>query len=66
MTPITLLVVDDHALVRAAISQALACHPEVKFVATAQDYTGAERQAAHLHPDIIWLDMHVARFDGIA
>jgi len=38
ITPIILLVVDDHALVRAAISQALSPQPEVKLVATAQDY----------------------------
>lgn len=66
MTPITLLVVDDHALVRAAISQALACHPEVKTVVAVQDYVRGEAQAVQIHPDVIWLDIHVARLDGIA
>jgi two-component system, NarL family, response regulator LiaR len=66
ITPIILLVVDDHALVRAAISQALSPQPEVKLVATAQDYAEAEAHATQLHPDIIWLDMHIARCDGIA
>src|SRR5437588_9791467 len=58
---ITVLVVDDHALVLAAISQVLAEQPEIKLFVTAQSYAEAERQAAHLHPDIIWLDMYIAR-----
>ena len=66
ITPINLLVVDDHALVRSAISHALTCQPEVKSVVTVQDYIRAEEQATQLRPDVIWLDMHVARFDGIA
>ena len=65
-SPINILVVDDHALVRSAISQALAHEPEVRSVVTAQDYTKAEEQAIRLHPDIIWLDLHIARYDGIA
>ncbi len=66
--PITVLVVDDHALVRLAISQVLTAQPEVKRVVMAHDYAEAEQQAANLHPDIIWLDMHIARslYDGIA
>jgi len=63
---VTVLVVDDHALVRAAISQALASQPEIKCAILVQDYAGAEIQAAKLHPDIIWLDMHIARSDSIA
>jgi DNA-binding NarL/FixJ family response regulator len=64
--PITVLVVDDHPLVRAAISQALSSQPEIKLVATAQNYAEAEEQAAHLLPDIIWLDMHIAHGDSLA
>jgi DNA-binding NarL/FixJ family response regulator len=58
--------VDDHALIRAAISQVLTSQPEVRLVATAKNYAEAEQQAAKLYPDIIWLDMHIARGDGIA
>ena len=38
--PVTILVVDDHALVRAAIGHALTPQPEVKIVVMAQDYRG--------------------------
>jgi DNA-binding NarL/FixJ family response regulator len=63
--PITVLVVDDHALVRSAISQILAAQPEVNVV-LAQNYAEAEVQVAKLPPDVIWLDMHIAHYDGIA
>jgi DNA-binding NarL/FixJ family response regulator len=63
---ITALIVDDHALVRAAISQVLSSQPEIKCVVTAPDYSEAEKQVAELCPDIILLDMHIARNDSIA
>jgi len=64
--PITVLVVDDHALVRAAISQVLTSQPEVKLVITVQNYTEAEEQATKLSPDVIWLDMHIVHGNSIA
>lgn len=66
LSPVTVLIVDDHALVRAAISQVLSTKPEIKLVVTAQNYAEAEAQAAKLQLDIIWLDMHVARSDSLA
>jgi NarL family two-component system response regulator LiaR len=62
---ITVLVVDDHALVRAAISQVLTSQPEVKRVVAVSNYFDAEAEAVHLQPDVIWLDMHIARGDSI-
>ncbi|MBV9688715.1 MAG: response regulator transcription factor [Ktedonobacteraceae bacterium] len=64
--PITVLVVDDHPLVRSAISHALSSQPEIKLVVTVQNYTEAEEQASQLLPDIIWLDMHITHGDSIA
>ena len=64
--PVSVLVVDDHALVRAAISQVLSTRSEIKLVITAQNYVEAEAQVVKFHPDIIWLDMHVARSDSLA
>lgn len=66
MKSITVLVVDDHALVREAISQVLSSQPEIKCVVAAHDYPKAEEQVAKLYPDIILLDMHIARSDSIA
>jgi DNA-binding NarL/FixJ family response regulator len=66
ISPVTVLVVDDHALIRAAICQVLASQREVKQVVSARNYIEAEMQTAKLRPDIIWLDMHVARCDSLA
>ena len=66
LKPIRVLVVDDHALVRAAISQTLSSQSEVELVATAQNYAEAEAHTAQLQPDVIWLDMHIAHFNGVA
>ena len=64
--PVSVLVIDDHALVRAAISQALTPQSEVELVATAQNYAEAEALSAKFHPDVIWLDMHVSQGNSIA
>lgn len=63
---ITILVVDDHALIRSAISQALSQQAQVRLVATASDYVGAEEQLTQLRPELIWLDLHIASSHGIA
>jgi two-component system response regulator DevR len=64
--PITVLVVDDHILIRAIISQILTAHSEVKQVVTVKNYGEAEEQAVKLHPDVICLDMHIMYGDSIA
>jgi DNA-binding NarL/FixJ family response regulator len=66
ITPITVLVVNDHAFIRTAISQVLTSQPEIKLVVLAQDYAEAEKQTAQLSPEIIWLNLHMARSDGLA
>lgn len=62
--PLTVLIVDDHTLVRSALSRALASQPEVERIIMAQDYAEAEKQSAHLHPEIIWLDLHIGHSDS--
>ncbi len=64
--PLTILIVDDHALVRSALSQALTSQPEVERIVMASDYAEAERQTAQQHPEIIWLDLHIAHADSSA
>jgi DNA-binding NarL/FixJ family response regulator len=64
--PITVLIVDDHALVRSAVSQVLTSQPEVEHIVMAQNYAEAEAHAAQLHPEIIWLDLHMEHADSYA
>lgn len=63
--PVKVMVVDAHALVRSAMSQVLKSQPEIKLVVAVHNYDEAEKQAAQLHPDVIWLDMHIAHKNGI-
>jgi DNA-binding NarL/FixJ family response regulator len=63
---VSILVIDDHALVRAAIEQALTSQPEVKRVVMAKNYVEAEANAGRLQPDIICLDMQINQCDSIA
>ena len=62
---ITVLIVDDHVLIRQAISHILSSQPEIERVITAQDYAEAREHATKLQPDIIWLDMHVNHSNSI-
>ncbi len=65
MRSITVLIVDDHALIRWAVSQSLTSQGEIRLVVTAKNYTEAEEQVAKLFPNIIWLDMHIDHSDSI-
>ncbi len=64
-TAITVIVVDDHVLIRQAISRILSAQMEIERVVDAQDYAEARELAAKLQPAIIWLDMHINRSNSI-
>jgi len=63
--PIRVLVVDDSALVRKAISDALARDPELEVVGTASDPYVAREKIARLDPDVLTLDLEMPRMDGL-
>jgi DNA-binding NarL/FixJ family response regulator len=63
---LTVLIVDDRVLVRSAMDQALTSQPQIKRVVMAQNYVEAEKLAAQLPPDIIWLDLHIGHSNSIA
>jgi two-component system chemotaxis response regulator CheB len=63
--PIRVLVVDDSALVRKAISDALARDPELEVVGTAPDPYVAREKIALLDPDVLTLDLEMPRMDGL-
>jgi two-component system chemotaxis response regulator CheB len=59
------LVVDDSALVRQAISDALGKDPALEVVGTAPDPYVAREKIARLDPDVITLDLEMPRMDGL-
>lgn len=62
---IRVLVVDDSALVRKAIGDALARDPELEVVGTAPDPYVAREKITRLNPDVITLDLEMPRMDGL-
>ncbi|MBL3698054.1 response regulator transcription factor [Leucobacter luti] len=63
---ITVLVVDDQALIRQAVADILSGEPDIDVVGTAGDGADAVRQAAQLRPDIVLMDVRMPGVDGIA
>jgi two-component system chemotaxis response regulator CheB len=59
------LVIDDSALVRRAITEALAADPEIEVVGSACDAFVAREKIARLEPDVLTLDLEMPRMDGL-
>ncbi len=59
------LVVDDHPLYRDGLVTAISAMPEVDVVGTAADGVEAIAEAARLTPDVIVMDLHMPRLNGI-
>jgi two-component system chemotaxis response regulator CheB len=62
---IRVLVVDDSALVRHAITEALGRDPEIEVVGSACDPYVAREKIAQLDPDVLTLDLEMPRMDGL-
>ena len=63
---IRVLVVDDSAYNRVAISRMLANHPELEVADTAGNGEEAIRKVMRIRPDVITLDLEMAGMDGFA
>lgn len=62
---IKVLIVDDSALVRQALSEVLSSDPEIEIMGTASDpYVAASKMRLQV-PDVITLDVEMPRMDGI-
>lgn len=59
------LVVDDSALMRKLIPQALLHDPTIEVVGTAMDGSIGLKKIEELHPDVVTLDLDMPRMDGI-
>lgn len=60
-----LLVVDDHAVVRKGIQMMVSTEPGIEIVAEASNGQEAIRQACHLQPDVVLMDLVMAHGDGL-
>ncbi|MFQ5570358.1 MAG: chemotaxis response regulator protein-glutamate methylesterase [Rhodothermales bacterium] len=62
---IRVLVVDDSAFMRKAISMMLEDDAEVRVIGTARDGEDAIEKVKRLRPDIVTLDIEMPRMDGL-
>lgn len=62
---IRVLVIDDSAVVRKLVTEALANDPEIEVVGTAIDPYLARDKIVQLKPDVLTLDIEMPRMDGL-
>lgn len=63
--PIRVLVVDDHRLVRAGLSEIIARAGDIVVVGEAADGEAALHQAKALRPDVVLMDLQMPGMDGL-
>ncbi|MBC7367654.1 MAG: chemotaxis response regulator protein-glutamate methylesterase [Undibacterium sp.] len=63
--PIRVLIVDDSAVVRKLVTDALSHDPEIEVVGTAMDPYVARDKIKELNPDVLTLDLEMPRMDGL-
>ena len=61
----TVLLVDDHPLLRKGVSQLLELEDDIEVIGEASSGQDAIRQALELNPDLILLDLSMKGMDGI-
>ncbi len=62
---IRILIVDDSAIVRKILTEALAGEPDLEVVGSAPDPYVARDKILALEPDVITLDIEMPRMDGL-
>ena len=63
--PITILLVDDHALVRSGVRAYLETQPELEVVAEASSGEEAVQLAIEHAPDVVLMDLVIPGMDGV-
>ena len=66
MTPIRVLIADDHALLRSGLRALLSSQPDMVVVGEASDGAEAVELALALAPDVVLLDLSMRGTDGFA
>jgi two-component system chemotaxis response regulator CheB len=63
--PVNVLIVDDSAFMRNALTSMLASDPEIRVIATARDGVEAVDKVVQHRPDVVTMDVEMPRMDGL-
>ena len=63
---IRVMLADDEAMVRAGLRLVLESEPDIDVVGEASDGVEALAAAARLRPDVVLIDVHMPRLDGLS
>lgn len=64
-TPIRVVLVDDHAVIRAGLAQLLSGTEDIEVVATADNGRTALDAVRRLRPDVVLMDLQMPEVDGV-
>ena len=64
-SPLRVLIVDDFAPLRRTVRSLLAEYRKLEIIGEAADGAAAVQLACALHPDVIVMDVHMPRLDGV-
>lgn len=65
MTPISLLIADDHPVVRDGLSGMFNADPDFEVLGEAANGTEAVNLAERLQPDVVLMDLRMPELDGV-
>lgn len=65
-TPIKVLLVDDHPIVRRGVASCLAKEPGVQVIGEAANGQDALKKVRELNPDVVLMDVDMPQMDGLA
>ena len=63
---ITVLIVDDSALIREMFAEMLSSAPDIQVLGTASDPYDAREKIKKLNPDVLTLDIEMPKMDGLS
>ncbi|MCF6193456.1 MAG: response regulator transcription factor [Kangiellaceae bacterium] len=64
MNPISIIIAEDHAILREGLISLLATSPEFDVIAEAEDGSSAIKLARKLNPDVILMDLNMPVING--
>lgn len=65
MAAITILLVEDHAVVRAGLKMLLNAEPDLEVIGEAEEGTEAVQKALELRPEVVLLDISLKGVNGL-